>query len=81
MNTNRMIKSFRGKKLMTQDEVASKLKVSRQMYNIYENNMLKCELNTVMRILEALDVNKSELKEFLYALEQDYVSYQKEKEN
>lgn len=77
MNTSKAIKSFRGKKLLTQDEVANRLSVSRQMYNIYEKNILNLELNTVIKILQALDVNNAEFKEFLYALEQDYRSYKK----
>lgn len=75
MNTSKILKSFRGKKLLTQDEVANKLTISRQMYNIYENNALKCDLNTLMKILQVLDINETDFKEFLYALEQDYKSY------
>lgn len=77
MNTSKIIKSFRGKKLLTQEEMANKLNISRQMYNIYEKNVFNLELNTVVKILQALDVNNIEFQEFLNALKQDYMSYDK----
>lgn len=77
LNTSLSIKSIRGKKLMTQQEIADKIGVSRQTYNGYETNILKCDLDTVFKILEALECNKSEIKDFFYALEQDIMSYLK----
>ena len=75
MKTSISIKSLRCKKLKTQQEIADKLGVSRQTYNGYETNITKCDLDLVFKILEALECNKMELKEFLYALEQDSMSY------
>lgn len=75
LNTSLSIKSLRGKKLKTQQEIADKIGVSRQTYNGYETNILKCDLETVFRILEALDCNKTEIKDFFFALEQDIMSY------
>lgn len=75
LNTSLSIKSLRGKKLKTQQEIADKIGVSRQTYNGYETNILKCDLETVFRILEALDCNKAEIKDFFFALEQDIMSY------
>ncbi len=75
MNTSLTIKSLRCKKLKTQQQVAEAINVGRQTYNAYENNILKCDINTVLTILEALNCNKREIKEFLYALEQDTMSY------
>ena len=76
MNTTLIIKSLRGKRLLTQDNMADKLKISRQAYNNYENDLIHCDLDLVMKILNALSVDNQELKDFLNALEQDYMSYQ-----
>ena len=76
MNTTFIIKSLRGKRLLTQDNMADKLKISRQAYNNYENDLIHCDLDLIMKILNALSVNNQELKDFLSALEQDYLSYQ-----
>ena len=75
MNTSISVKSLRSKKLKTQQEIADKIGVSRQTYNGYETNIMKCDIDVVLKILDALDCNKRELKEFLYALEQDSMSY------
>lgn len=75
MNTSLSIKSIRCKKLKSQQEIADKIGVARQTYNGYENNIMNCDLDTVLRILEALECNKTELKDFFYALEQDILSY------
>lgn len=77
MNTSLSIKSLRCKKLKTQQEVADKIGVIRQTYNGYENNILNCDLDVVLKILEALECTKSEVKEFLFAVEQDILSYLK----
>ena len=75
MNSSNVLKGFRGKRLLTQDAIAEKLKVSRQMYNIYENDLIHCELDLIMKIFYNLNVTDSELVEFLNALKQDYLSY------
>ena len=38
-------------------------------------NILNCNLDTVLKILEALECNKTEIKDFFFALEQDILSY------
>ncbi len=75
MNSSNVLKGFRGKRLLTQDDVAKKIGVSRQVYNNYENDLVHCELNIVMKILYYLDVNEDEISEFLFALKQDILSY------
>lgn len=77
MNTGLTIKSIRVKKFKTQKEIADKIGVVRQTYNVYENNILNCDLDTVLKILEALECTKTEIKEFFFALEQDILSYLK----
>jgi DNA-binding XRE family transcriptional regulator len=80
MNSSNILKGFRGKRLLTQDNMAEKLKISRQMYNIYENDLTHCELDLIMKILSNLDISAEELTEFLNALKQDYLSYSNEEE-
>lgn len=75
MNASNVIKSYRGKLLLTQDEIADKMGVSRQMYNGYENDPLHCSLENILKLLSCLNVNEQQIEEFLNALKQDYVSY------
>lgn len=76
MHSSNILKGFRGKRLLTQDNMAERLKISRQMYNIYENDLTHCELDLIMKILSSLKISDSELVEFLNALKQDYMSYE-----
>ena len=78
MNASMAIKSNRGKALLTQDAIAEKLGVSRQMYNSYENDLLHCQLDVILKILAVLKVDDSQIEEFLNALKQDYVSYKRQ---
>lgn len=75
MNASMAIKSLRGKKLLTQEEVANRLGVIRQTYNTYESNPLKLELNVIINILNALEATVEEREEFFNALKQDFMSY------
>ena len=75
LNTSITIKSLRCKKFITQQEMADKLGIARQTYNGYETDILKCNLETVLKILDALECTKAELKEFLFALQQDALSH------
>ena len=75
MNASNSIKSYRGKLLLTQDEIAEKMGVSRQMYNSYENDPLHCSLENILKLLSCLNVNQQQIEEFLNALKQDYMSY------
>lgn len=83
MNSTKALKSLRGKKLKTQQEIADKIGVSRQVYNYYENETTKCELNVIFKILHCLEATDSEFDEFFNGLKQDFLSCdteQKEKE-
>ena len=80
MNSTKALKSLRGKKMKTQQEVADILGVSRQVYNSYENDTSKCELNLIFKILNSLEATDLEFDEFLCGLKQDYLSCKKEKE-
>ena len=75
MNSTKALKSLRGKKMKTQQEVADKLGISRQIYNSYENDTSKCELDLIFKILNSLDATDQEFDEFLNGLKQDYLSY------
>lgn len=75
MNASMAIKSYRGRILLTQDAIAEKLGVSRQMYNSYENDLLHCQLDIILKILSVLNVDDQQIEEFLNALKQDYLSY------
>ena len=75
MNSSDMLKRFRGKSLLTQKEVANKLGISRQLYNTYENNILKCQLDTLFKIFRVLNVSEEDIINFLFAFQQDYLSY------
>ena len=79
MNSTKALKSLRGKKMKTQQEVADKIGVSRQVYNGYENDTSKCELDTIFKILNSLDASDLEIDEFLHGLKQDYLSYNNKK--
>lgn len=79
MNSTKILKGLRAKRLLTQDAIAIKINVSRQMYCTYENNLMQCELDLIFKILNVLNVNAIELTEFLNALKQDYMSYNESK--
>ena len=74
MNSSNALKSFRGKRLKTQDDMATDINVSRQVYCTYENNPLNCELATLFKILNTMNITEQEQNEFFYALQQDYLS-------
>lgn len=78
MNSSNALKSLRGKKLKTQQDIANVLNVSRQTYNNYELSVLNINLETCLAILKALDANEQEIDEFFVALKQDYMSYKGE---
>jgi len=80
LKTSKILKSLRAKRLLTQDDIALKLGITRQTYNAYENNPLKCDLNTLIQLVSTLKANDLEYQEFFNAIEQDFMSYIK-KEN
>ena len=75
MKSTLIIKSFRTKNNLSQEQLAIRLNITRQTYNLIENNLLNNELDIVFKILKELDVNEAELSEFFNALRQDYMSY------
>lgn len=78
MVSNIALKSLRGKKLKTQQEVADMLDIARQTYNGYEADLLRVDLDTCFDILKVLDANEQEAEEFFNAIKQDYMSYKGE---
>lgn len=80
MNSSKALKSLRGKKLKTQDDVAESIGVSRQTYNYIENNVLDTDISILFNILFKLDANEAEVNDFLFAVQQDFKSYEKTKE-
>jgi len=79
MKAINIIKGIRNKHGLTQDDIAKMLNMSRQNYNIIENNPTKADLDKIYEIFKILD---EPIDDFLYALKQDYMSYkEEEKEN
>ena len=75
MNSTNIIKGFRGKKLLSQENVAEKMGISRQTYNALENDLLHNDFTLVFKLLNILEASETDIDEFLYALKQDYLSY------
>ncbi len=75
MNSTNVIKGFRGKKLLSQENVAELLGITRQTYNSLENDLLHNDFTLIFKLLEVLNVSEQEVNEFFNALKQDYVSY------
>lgn len=75
MNSTNVIKGFRGKKLLSQENVAEKMGITRQTYNALENDLLHNDFTLVFKLLNILEASEADIDEFLYALKQDYVSY------
>lgn len=75
MNSTNVIKGFRGKKLLSQENVAELLGITRQTYNSLENDLLHNDFTLIFKLLEVLNISEQEVNEFFNALKQDYVSY------
>lgn len=75
MNSTNVIKGFRGKKLLSQENVAELLGITRQTYNSLENDLLHNDFTLVFKLLGVLNVSDQEANEFFNALKQDYMSY------
>ena len=78
MNSTRALKSLRCKNLLTQQDVAKLLNVSRQTYNMWEQSILSIDIDTCLSILKVLNASETEIDEFFNALKQDYMSYKGE---
>ncbi len=75
MKSTNMLKSFRAKRNLSQEEFSEKNNISRQIYVSYENNLLACKLDTIFSILNNLDLSTTEIADFFDALTQDFKSY------
>ena len=75
MNATSVIKGFRGKKALSQENVAELLKITRQTYNSLENDLLHNDFELVFRLLSVLKLSENEINEFFDALKQDYLSH------
>lgn len=75
MNPSELLKSYRGRRLKSQEEIAKLLNVTRQTYTTWENNPISVETNILFNILMAIGTDESETHDFFIALEQDYLSY------
>ncbi len=71
MKAINIIKGIRNKHGLTQDDMAKLLNMSRQNYNIIENNPTKADLDKIYEIFRVLN---EPIDDFLNALKQDYVS-------
>jgi len=80
MNSTNVIKGLRGKKRISQENVADLMKMSRQSYNSLENDLLHNDFEIVFKLLEVLNATSQESDEFFNALKQDYMSYLKNAE-
>ena len=78
MNSTNIIKGIRGKKNLSQENVADLLGTSRQTYNSLENDILNNDFTLVFKLLDVLKLNEYEINEFFDALKQDYQSYKKQ---
>ncbi len=75
MNATNILKGFRGKKRISQENLADLLGISRQSYNSLENDILNADFNLVFKTLTILNLTENEITEFFDALKQDYMSY------
>ena len=63
------------KRLLSQENVAELLGITRQTYNSLENDLLHNDFTLIFKLLEVLNVSEQEVNEFFNALKQDYESY------
>ena len=78
MKSTAVLKGLRSKRMMSQENVAKLLNVSRQTYNSLENDLLNNDFKIVFKLLEVLGLSENETEEFFDALKQDYLSYKYE---
>lgn len=76
MKTTNVIKGFRAKKKLSQENVAELLGITRQTYNSLENDLLNNDFTLVFKLLKVLNISEQEVNEFFSTLKQDYMSYE-----
>ena len=76
MHSSSVIKGIRGKRLLSQKNVADMMGISRQTYNVLENDLLNNDFVLMFKLLKTLDLSENETDEFFNALKQDYESYE-----
>ena len=79
MKSTNMLKSFRAKRNLNQEEFSEKHNISRQLYVSYENNLLACKLDTIFSIMNNLELSTIEIADFFNSLTKDFKSYAKNK--
>lgn len=77
MDSTKIIKGLRGKQLLSQENIAEKLGISRQTYNNLENDILHSDFTLIFKLLKILNASEHDVDEFFIALKQDYMSYKK----
>lgn len=77
MDSTKIIKGLRGKQLLSQENIAEKLGISRQTYNNLENDILHSDFTLIFKLLKILNASEHDVDEFFIALKQDYMSYEK----
>lgn len=75
MKISGIIKSFRAKRELRQEDVANMLEISRQTYNSLENDLLNNDCLFLFRLLDILKLSDNESDEFFDVLKQDFKSY------
>lgn len=78
MESTKVLKGFRGKRGLSQEQVANMLGMTRQTYNSIENDILHNNYLMSFELLEVLELNELEQDEFFNAVRQDYMSYKQE---
>lgn len=79
MHTTNILKGFRARKNLSQEEVGKMMGITRQTYNSLENDILNSDFNLIFRLLNILEADQREIEDFFFALKQDYLSCKQEK--
>lgn len=81
MKSTNVIKSFRIKRNINQEQAAKLLGITRQTYNSLENNILKYDCMLLFKLFDIFELNDMETNEFFDVLKQDYMSYINDDQN
>jgi len=75
VHTTNILKGFRARKNLSQEEVGNLMGITRQTYNSLENDILNSDFNLIFKLLNILEADHREVEDFFFALKQDYLSY------